>query len=143
VKEAVPTAAPKAAKAKMPKNEAERVVEGARSLSPFLGERMISAEMLGKPVVVRELMPQDLKLEMGRITHGEAIAASKYLASVVGRAHGRQIGAAERRDWRNQLLGRTSKDLEAPSWLWRSVVELISSHEAEYLEHCRRHILVA
>jgi uncharacterized protein (DUF2252 family) len=143
VKEAVPTAAPKSAKTKMPKNDAERVIEGARNLSPFLGERMMPAEMLGKPVVVRELMPQDLKLEMGRITRADAVTASRYLASVVGRAHGRQIGANERREWRNQLLGQTSKNLEAPSWLWRSVVELVSSHEAEYLEHCRRHILAA
>jgi hypothetical protein len=28
---------------------------------------------------------------------------------------------------------------EAPSWLWSSVVELVASHEAAYLEHCRRY----
>ena len=28
------------------------------------GNRMIAAQFLGKPVVVRELLPQDLKLEM-------------------------------------------------------------------------------
>jgi uncharacterized protein (DUF2252 family) len=143
VKEAPPAAAPKSVKAKMPRNNAERVVEGARSLSPFLGQRMMSAQMLGTSVVVRELMPQDLKLEMGRITQADAVAASRYLASVVGRAHGRQIGARERRDWRDQILNRTSKDLEAPSWLWRSVVELVSSHEVAYLEHCRRCVSVA
>jgi uncharacterized protein (DUF2252 family) len=32
-------------------------------------------------------------------------------------------------------------DLEAPSWLWASVVELLALHEAAYLEHCRRFAL--
>jgi uncharacterized protein (DUF2252 family) len=143
IKEAIPAAAPRAAKAKMPADNAERVVEGARNLSPYLGDRMLAAQMLGKPVVVRELMPQDLKLEMGRITRADAVTASKYLAAAVGRAHGRQIGAKDRRVWRDQILSRTSKNLDAPSWLWTSVVELVSSHEAAYLEHCRRHVLAA
>jgi uncharacterized protein (DUF2252 family) len=143
IKEAVPAAAPRAPKAKMPVNHAERVVEGARNLSPYLGERMLPAQMLGKSVVVRELMPQDLKLEMARITHADAVAASKYLAAVVGRAHGRQIAASERRKWRDQILSRRTKNLDAPSWLWTSVVELISTHEAAYLEHCRTHMLAA
>lgn len=139
IKEAVPAAAPRAVKAKMPKDNAVRVVEGARNLSPYLGERMMPAKLLSKSVVLRELMPQDLKLEMGRITRAEAVAASRYLAAVLGRAHGRQIKAEERRAWRTQILSRTSKDLDAPSWLWTSVVELIASHEAAYLDHCRRH----
>jgi uncharacterized protein (DUF2252 family) len=143
IKEAIPAAAPRAAKAKMPADNAERVVEGARNLSPYLGDRMLAAQMLGKPVVVRELMPQDLKLEMGRITRADAVTASKYLAAAVGRAHGRQIGVKDRRVWRDQILSRTSKNLDAPSWLWTSVVELVSSHEAAYLEHCRRHVLAA
>jgi uncharacterized protein (DUF2252 family) len=32
-----------------------------------------------------------------------------------------------------------SKTLDAPSWLWLSVVELMGSHEAAYLDHCRRY----
>jgi uncharacterized protein (DUF2252 family) len=143
IKEAIPAAAPRAAKAKMPADDAERVVEGARNLSPYLGDRMLAAQMLGRSVVVRELMPQDLKLEMGRITRTDAVTASKYLAAAVGRAHGRQIGVKERRVWRDQILSRMSKNLDAPSWLWTSVVELVSSHEAAYLEHCRRHVLAA
>ena len=31
--------------------------------------------------------------------------------------------------------------LDAPSWLWSSVVELVSLHEAAYLDHCRRFAL--
>jgi uncharacterized protein (DUF2252 family) len=30
-------------------------------------------------------------------------------------------------------------NLDAPSWLWLSVVELMASHEAAYLDHCRRY----
>jgi uncharacterized protein (DUF2252 family) len=31
--------------------------------------------------------------------------------------------------------------LDAPHWLWSSVVELASAHEAGYLEHCREYAL--
>lgn len=29
--------------------------------------------------------------------------------------------------------------LDAPNWLWLSVVELIGRHEVAYLEHCRKY----
>jgi uncharacterized protein (DUF2252 family) len=48
----------------MPDDPAERVVAGARALAPNLGERMISAHLLSKPIVMRELAPQDLKVEV-------------------------------------------------------------------------------
>jgi uncharacterized protein (DUF2252 family) len=32
-----------------------------------------------------------------------------------------------------------SKTLDAPGWLWSSVVALIGSHEVAYLEHCRKY----
>ena len=38
-----------------------------------------------------------------------------------------------------KLRKRHSKTLDAPSWLWTSVVALIADHEVAYLEHCRRH----
>ena len=75
----------------MPRDNAQRVVAGAQALSPNLGERMIAARLLGKPVVVRELMPQDLKLEVSRLTGDKAVALAAYLAGVVGKAHGRQM----------------------------------------------------
>jgi uncharacterized protein (DUF2252 family) len=138
LKEAVRAAAPMAKKADMPKDFAERVVTGACNLSPFLGERMLAVKFLSRPVVMRELMPQDLKLEMDRLTRDEAVAAASYLAAVVGKAHARQMDAATRRSWRAELGRNRSKNLDAPSWMWRSVVELIASHETAYLEHCRR-----
>lgn len=57
---------------------------------------------------------------------------------MVGDAHGRQMDDLTRRTWLSELARRRSRTLDAPSWLWSSVVELISMHEAAYLDHCRR-----
>jgi uncharacterized protein (DUF2252 family) len=141
IKEASVAAAPRAARAKMPSDNAERVVEGARHLSPALGDRMMPAKLLGRSVFLRELMPQDLKLEIDRLTRDEAVSAARYLAGVVGKAHARQMDSATRREFRRSLRSRRSKRLDAPSWLWSSVVELAAAHEAAYLEHCRTYAL--
>jgi uncharacterized protein (DUF2252 family) len=138
VKEGVAAAAPSAPKARMPRDNAIRVVMGARALSPNLGQRMMAAKLLGKAVVVRELVPQDLKIEINRLSREEAMSLARYLAGVVGRAHGRQMEPSQRRAWRSDLMKYHKASLEAPSWLWTSVVELIALHEAAYLEHCRR-----
>jgi uncharacterized protein (DUF2252 family) len=34
-----------------------------------------------------------------------------------------------------------SRTIDAPPWLWSSVVELAGSHETAYLEHCRHYAL--
>jgi uncharacterized protein (DUF2252 family) len=39
--------------------------------------------------------------------------------------------------------GNYSKKLDAPSWLWASVVDLVARHETAYLEHCRSYALEA
>ena len=143
VKEAVKAAAPRAANAAMPKDNAERVVQGARSLSPYLGDRMRSNHVLERPVFVRELRPQDLKLEIEQLDPDEAIRTARFLASVVGRAHARQMSKADRERWAAELNRNRSKSLDAPSWLWTSVVDLMAQHEAAYLEHCRRYAMVA
>ena len=143
VKEAVKAAAPREAHATMPRDNAERVVEGARHLAPYLGERMRPGRVLDRPVFVRELLPQDLKLEIDRMDAQEAGAIARFLAGVVGRAHGRQMSDSDRAAWAAQLNRNRSKSLEAPSWLWRSVVELISLHEGGYLDHCRRTARIA
>jgi uncharacterized protein (DUF2252 family) len=141
IKEAVPPAAPRSRTAKLPTDNARRVVTGARMLSPFLGERMISGSFLGHKVVLRELLPQDLKLEMDQLTREEAILAARYLASVVGDAHASQMSDQVRKQWRQALVRDFSKSLDAPSWLWVSVVELVAHHESAYLDHCRRYAL--
>lgn len=134
-------AAPSYHGAQMPGNNAERVVAGAQKLSPFLGQRMMAEKFLGRPVVLRELLPQDLKLELDQLTRDDAISAAHFLAGVVGRAHARQMDAKDRKKWRDDLNRNRLKSLDAPSWLWRSVVELSSIHESAYLEHCRQYAL--
>ena len=141
LKEAVTAAAPAAAGVAMPADDGERVVAGAKALSPNLGERMLATRLLGKPVVLRELMPQDLKLEIEQFSRSEATKAARYLAYVVGVAHARQLAPDDRRAWRRALAARTRSEIEAPSWLWDSVVDLTATHEAGYLEHCRLHAL--
>jgi uncharacterized protein (DUF2252 family) len=141
IKEAVPAAAPHSAKVSMPRDYAKRVVEGARQLSPFLGQRMLAGHFLGTPAVLRELLPQDLKLEMDQLTREEAIGAARFLASVVGAAHAQQMDRNARKKWQMILKQNRSKKLDAPSWLWTSVVELVAKHESAYLEHCRQYAL--
>ncbi|CAN5605390.1 DUF2252 domain-containing protein [soil metagenome] len=141
IKEAVKAAAPRDPNAVMPRDNAERVVAGALALSPNLGQRMAACRLLGKPVFVRELMPQDMKIELNNLTPDEAMASAQSLARVVGDAHGRQMDDETRLAWLTTLSRNRSGLLDAPSWLWSSVVELVAAHEAGYLEHCRRHAL--
>jgi uncharacterized protein (DUF2252 family) len=141
IKEATAAAAPSAPRARMPKDAAERVVEGARHLSPALGERMLACKLLNRSVVIRELMPQDLKLEIDQLNREEAVNSARYLAEVVGKAHARQMDSATRRDFAASFNRRNAARLDAPSWLWSGVVELSSAHDAAYLEHCRRYAL--
>jgi uncharacterized protein (DUF2252 family) len=125
----------------MPRDNAVRVVTGAKALSPNLGERMLPVRLLEKPIILRELMPQDIKLDIDHLSREDAMAFARYLAGVLGRAHGRQLDGNERQGWLSDLSQNHSKSLDAPSWLWSSVVELLSIHEAAYLEHCRRFAL--
>ena len=141
VKEGVTAAAPRAVKVEMPRDNASRVVTGAKALSPNLGKRMMAARLLDKSIIIRELMPQDLKIEINRLSRLEAMELARYLASIVGRAHGRQMDSGQRRAWRADLAKSHKAAVEAPSWLWASVVELIALHEAAYLDHCRRFAL--
>lgn len=141
IKEAVKAAAPRDPQADMPREYAQRVVEGARHLSPPLGERMAAARLGTSSVFVRELLPEDLKLEIESLTIDEARRAARYLARVVGRAHARQLDDVARLAWRTELERSKRKSLEAPSWLWNSVVDLVATHERGYLDHCRRFAL--
>jgi Uncharacterized protein conserved in bacteria (DUF2252) len=118
-----------------------RADESAQHLSPALGERMLAARFLDKAVFLRELLPQDLKLEIDKLTREEAMKVARYLAMVVGKAHARQMSAGTREKWRDELARNRSSTLDAPSWLWSSVVELVASHEAAYLDHCRKYAM--
>lgn len=141
IKEAVAPVAPIAPGAVMPIDPAERVLAAACALSPHLGERMGTARLHEHSVFVRELMPQDLKIEVEQFSRGEALKAARYLAFVVGKAHGRQMAPEIRRSWAQTLQRGRSRTLDAPSWLWRSVVDLTGRHEKGYLDHCRVHAM--
>jgi uncharacterized protein (DUF2252 family) len=118
VKEAVKAAAPRYAGEKMPKENAERVVEGGIHLSPHLGKRMTAGKIDGRSVFVRELLPQDLKIEIERLTIEEAMKAASFMAGVVGKAHARQLDAPARKAWTKELERHRSRTLDAPDWLW-------------------------
>ena len=141
LKEAVAPAAPVARGATMPEDNGQRVVAGARALAPNLGDRMIAATLLDRSLFIRELAPQDLKLEVEQFSQAQAVKAARYLAYVVGKAHTRQMDDGQRRAWRSALRDHSGMAIDAPSWLWESVVDLAGSHEVGYLEHCRDYAL--
>jgi uncharacterized protein (DUF2252 family) len=143
IKEAVQAVAPRSPEAKMPKDNAERVVQGAWHLSPALGDRMLAARLQDRAVFLRELLPQDLKFEIEYLTRDEAMKVSKFLSMIIGKAHARQMDEAGRQRWQKELGNNRSKTLDAPPWLWSSVVELMMSHEGAYLEHCRKYAMNA
>jgi len=140
-KAAAPSVAPAARRVRMPRDPGARIVAGAKALSPNLGARMLPVKLLGQSYVARELKPQDLKIEVRQFTRPEAVKAAFYLANVVGRAHARQLDKHARIEWAQQLRGEAFGSLDAPPWLWRTVVKLMARHEAAYLEHCRRFAL--
>src|SRR5271156_2469826 len=141
IKEAVQAAAPRHSEATMPPHQGMRVVEGARHLSPALGDRMLGATFLDRAIFMRELLPEDLKLEIDEISREQAMKAARYLAMVVGKAHARQMNAATRTEWRDELRRNRPANLDAPNWFWSSIVELVASHEAAYLDHCRTYAI--
>ena len=141
VKEAIKTVAPHHPDAEMPADDAERVVAGARHLSPALGERMLATKLQDHSVFLRELLPQDLKFEIEQLSLNEAVKVAEFLAAVTGKAHARQMDQGTRQAWREELKRNRSKTLDAPSWLWSSVLSLLVAHEGAYLEHCRVYAL--
>jgi len=141
IKEAVHAAAPRYQHVCMPRHNAVRVVEGVSQMSPALGGRIIAQRFLEHGVFIRELLPQDLKLELDQMSIEEAIHMASYLAYVVGCAHARQMDDGTRKSWRRELKLNRSKSLNTPTWLWKSVVQLMASHEVGYLEHCHKYAL--
>ncbi|MFZ6654060.1 DUF2252 family protein [Undibacterium sp. TJN19] len=139
IKEAVAAKAPRYADVRMPVINAERIITGARHLSPSLGERMLAGRVDGKSVFVRALRPEDLKLDIDELKPKEALKLARYFGAVVGKAHARQMSKETALAWYKDLT-RNPSTKGTPSWLWKCVVELAALHEAAYLEHCRRYI---
>jgi uncharacterized protein (DUF2252 family) len=143
IKEAIDPFAPTTRAELIPAHAGERVVTGSQALSPSLGKRMLFGTVAGHQVFVRELMPQDLKLELEMLNDVEVRATARALARVLGLAHARQMNLDDKNAWQRQLEGAATRWLEAPSWLWSSVAELVGVHERAYLDHCRRFALAA
>ena len=105
---------------------------------------MVAADLGGSSGFIRELLPQDLKFDFDSMARDEAIDVARYLADR-GRQGARPpdgqfaTGRAGFARWPSSK----SRSLDAPSWLWSSVVALVASHETAYLEHCRRYALAA
>lgn len=142
IKDAPAAAAPRSKTATMPRDNAERVVAAARALSPALGDRMLALRVLGRPMVLRELAPEDLKIEPDHLPPDAMDAIAAYLGRVLGDAHARQMSPDERKQWLRGLRKSRSPVVDAPSWLWQAIVDALASHERGYLQHCRRHIAV-
>jgi len=139
LKEAHAPLAPRGGNVRLPRHHGQRVVTGARALSPSFGARMVAGDILGVPVFAREILPQDSKFELESLGEEEAVAAGEYLAAVVARAHARQLSAADAAAWLAEFRKKPAPMTEVPAWLWSSVVELVSVHEGAYLEQCRMH----
>jgi uncharacterized protein (DUF2252 family) len=80
LKEAVQAAAPAEDSGDMPEDQAQRVVESARHLSPHLGERMRATQLFDRSIFIRELLPQDLKVELETLTREQAMNIARFLA---------------------------------------------------------------
>ena len=114
IKEATRAVAPRAAECSMPDDDGLRVLQGARAMSPFLGERMATGRLMRRSVFAREMLPQDLKLEIDQLSVEEATRAAYFLARTVGGAHARQMDSGTRKTWRRELTHSHSKVMDAP-----------------------------
>jgi uncharacterized protein (DUF2252 family) len=140
-KEAVDPSAPARKASGLAADPASRVVAGACKIAPALGARMLAVPVLDRSIFVRELLPQDLKVELDLLSAEDGRAVAHYLGLVVGRAHARQLDGANRQRWLAEMQSRRTNNIDAPSWLWSAVVDLVGLHERAYLEHCRRYAL--
>jgi uncharacterized protein (DUF2252 family) len=98
---------------------------------------MRAIQSFGRSIIIRELLPQDLKIELETLTREQAMNIARFLANVVGKAHARQMDEDTRSKWAKELSRARTGDLKAHSWLWSGVVDLLVIHEKAYLEHCR------
>ena len=58
---------------------------------------MLPGRLENRSVFIRELLPQDLKIEIDRLTVGDAMKAASFLAGVVAKAHARQMDETDRK----------------------------------------------
>ena len=131
IKEANPAAAPRARVKVDAHGQCQASSRGRAAPVARIGEAHDGVpRLLGRSVFLRELMPQDLKLEIDQLSRDEAVSAARFLAGVVGKAHARQYGSTPSgSEFRKEPPAARSKRMDAPPWLWSSVVELAATHE--------------
>lgn len=142
VKEAHASCVPTTASG-VPAQPAVRLLAGARALTPALGERMRAGEVLETPVIVRELMPQDMKLDIRRLQPKQARRVADYLGAVVGHAHARQLSAGDRHAWHREVIRGRSKTTHAPAWLREAAIGAMHELDVAYIQHCLRYVHAA
>jgi len=111
------------------------------ALITFFGRPDDGGPVSRTPGIFTGLLPQDLIFGIEHLTPEEAMKVAKFLAAVIGKAHARQMDVKTRQAWQSTLASHRSKQIDAPSWLWSSVVELVVCQEGAHLEHCRKHSL--
>jgi hypothetical protein len=77
------------------------------------------------------LLPQDLKLEIETLSREEAVGGAELFLARAAGMRGKWRGENAANGWPN-CAGNRNKSLDAPSWLWNSVVDLAAAHEAAY-----------
>ena len=91
-------------------------------------------------VFIRELLPQDLKIEIEKLTIDDAMKAASFLSGVVGKAHARQMDEKTRARWAAELERHRTKNLDAVMAMGeRGLADRESRNSI--LEHCRRYPL--
>jgi uncharacterized protein (DUF2252 family) len=105
---------------------AERVVAGACACLEAPPRMMGATRLLGSPLFVRRLAPQEDKLDLSRIATGELEGLSSYLGALLGRAH--RHGA---KNAGNDAWPRSDQDA-----LIDRAITIAGVHEAAYLAFC-------
>ena len=109
---------------KMPKmNGAERVVSGMRACLLHPPRLAGTTSLLGLPMLVRRLTPQEDKLTLAKIDDVELDPLAKYLGALTGRAHRKGAAKPPKSAWKDADLAT----------LLEHAIRLAGIHESTYL----------
>jgi len=104
-------------------NGAERVLSGLRACLASPPVLAGTTHLLGMPMLVRRLTPQEDKLDLTKIADAQLDALSKYLGALAGRAHRKGATKLPASSWKDA-------DLAA---LLEHAIRMAGIHEAAYL----------
>lgn len=109
---------------RMPKmNGAERVLSGMRACLAHPPRLAGTTSLLGLPMLVRRLTPQEDKLELAKIPGRELDALARYLGALTGRAHRRGATKIPKGSWKDAELAEVLEH----------AIRLAGIHESTYL----------